>query len=71
MDKESDFPSYNNKEVTPADPSLSSHSQYMDDKEALNTKKDQQFGWTYRGLSGCCAKELITGVELALNLMVK
>lgn len=33
-----------------ADPSLRSQSQYVEDKEMLETKKDQQFGWTECGL---------------------
>ena len=32
------------EEGTPADPSLRSQSQYTEDKEMLETKKDQQFG---------------------------
>lgn len=36
------------------DLSLRSQSQYVDDKEMLDTKKDQQFGWTDCGLLGYC-----------------
>lgn len=41
-----------NRKEEEADLSLRSQSQYVEDKEMLDTKKDQQFGWTDCGLLG-------------------
>lgn len=42
------------EEANTADLSLTSPSQYVDDKEMLDTKKDQQFAWTDCSLLGYC-----------------
>ncbi|XP_041666402.1 zinc finger protein 462 isoform X2 [Cheilinus undulatus] len=44
MDSELDLSRNRNDEGNPADLSMSSQSQYMEVKETLHTKKDQQFG---------------------------
>ncbi|XP_044188700.1 zinc finger protein 462 [Thunnus albacares] len=44
MDTGLDLSSNTKEEGNPADPSQRSQSQYMEDKEMLDTKKDQQFG---------------------------
>lgn len=44
MDTGLDLSSNTKEEGSPVDPSQRSQSQYMEDKEMLDTKKDQQFG---------------------------
>lgn len=44
MDTGLDLSSNRKEEENPADLSQRSQSQYMEDKEMLETKKDQQFG---------------------------
>ena len=44
MDMGLDLSSNSKEEENPADPSQRSQSQYMEDKEMLDTKKDQLFG---------------------------
>lgn len=55
MDTGLDLSSNRKEEGNPADLSLS-QNQYVEDKEMLDTKKDQQFGWTDCGLLGYCAR---------------
>lgn len=50
-----------------ADPSQKSQSQCVEDKDALNAKKDQQFGWTDFVLLEYCARNWKLKVGSALS----
>lgn len=56
MDTGLDLSSNHKEDENPADLSQRGQRQYMEDKEMLETKKDQQFGWADCGLLGCRAR---------------
>lgn len=57
MDTGLDLSSSQNEEGPPADLPQESQSQYVEDKEMLDTKNNQQFGWADGRLLRCCARK--------------